>query len=290
MKGTKGKAPAFQFYPADWLSDEKLMGAELSSQAIWIKLLCMMWKDDQNHEIKKRPKHLMNALGCSEAELEQFVDDAYDLGFCDINAEFFEGSTGYELRDMISIHIVSRRFLKDNEQRRKWRERKQKQINSGSSGDGLTDNSREIPTELPDTSHDIPPLSSTSTSTSRKKERGTSVPPKKAERFKPPSGSELKSDHPWLDAPTWDLWVQFRKELGKPIKTQVGVSQMVNFLAKHQNQHVDIIKQSMANEWQGLFELKPNGNHSKSKADQRSERNAQACMEVLQKHGCLEET
>jgi hypothetical protein len=115
----------------------------------------------------------------------------------------------------------------------------------------------------------------------KEKERGTSVPPKKVGRFTPPSGLELKESHPWLNAQAWDDWVKFRKELGKPIKTKVGVSQQVNFLKKHQEDHVDILAQSMKNEWQGLFELKTNGNNHKTKAQALHDSNAKACMEAL---------
>lgn len=38
----EGKAPAFQFYPDDWLSDTKLNLCSLQAQAFWLRLLCVM--------------------------------------------------------------------------------------------------------------------------------------------------------------------------------------------------------------------------------------------------------
>ncbi|OIV46772.1 hypothetical protein BK025_09165 [Sodalis sp. TME1] len=63
----------------------------------------------------------------------------------------------------------------------------------------------------------------------------------------------------WLPAPLWAEWVGFRQQLGKPIKTKQGIAESLKNLAKFRKQgHLPetVIRQSIANEWQGLFEPK----------------------------------
>ncbi|HGJ5856509.1 MULTISPECIES: replication protein [Arsenophonus] len=69
-----------------------------------------------------------------------------------------------------------------------------------------------------------------------------------------PSSVELPD---WLPRPTWDSWVQYRKEINKPIKSQQTVIQAIKLLGKcrdNGHQPEEIINASIANGWQGLFE------------------------------------
>ena len=42
-KNSRNKAPAFQFYPADWLTDSSLRLASAETRGVWIDLLCHCW-------------------------------------------------------------------------------------------------------------------------------------------------------------------------------------------------------------------------------------------------------
>lgn len=59
-------------------------------------------------------------------------------------------------------------------------------------------------------------------------------------------------------------WIDFRIELKKPYETQIGVKKGYAHLCSLAHDSVmemrQIVDQSMANEWQGLFELKSKGN------------------------------
>jgi hypothetical protein len=71
-----------------------------------------------------------------------------------------------------------------------------------------------------------------------------------------PLGAELPE---WLPAELWREWVEYRKQLKKPIKTQQGVSGALKKLADFREQGhspESVIREAMANEWQGLFEPK----------------------------------
>ncbi|RMA11865.1 replication protein [Klebsiella pneumoniae] len=64
----------------------------------------------------------------------------------------------------------------------------------------------------------------------------------------------------WLSAEIWSSWVAYRRDLKKPIKSQQTVTQAINLLDRCRLNGYspdEIINQSIANGWQGLFE--PNG-------------------------------
>ncbi|HCQ8223263.1 TPA: replication protein [Klebsiella variicola] len=63
----------------------------------------------------------------------------------------------------------------------------------------------------------------------------------------------------WLSAEIWSSWVAYRRDLKKPIKSQQTVTQAINLLERCRLNGYspdEIINQSIANGWQGLFEPK----------------------------------
>lgn len=63
----------------------------------------------------------------------------------------------------------------------------------------------------------------------------------------------------WLAAEIWSSWVAYRRDLKKPIKSQQTVTQAINLLDRcrlNGYSPEEIINQSIANGWQGLFEPK----------------------------------
>lgn len=63
----------------------------------------------------------------------------------------------------------------------------------------------------------------------------------------------------WLSAETWGAWVCYRNDLRKPIKSSQTVTQAINLLDRSRAKGAtpeEIINQSIANGWQGLFEPK----------------------------------
>ena len=53
----------------------------------------------------------------------------------------------------------------------------------------------------------------------------------------------------------WKDWVQFRKEVNKPL-TPLSISRQINLLVQYPEDSVEIINQSINCSWQGLFPLK----------------------------------
>ncbi|HHT0510803.1 TPA: replication protein [Raoultella planticola] len=94
---------------------------------------------------------------------------------------------------------------------------------------------------------------------------------------KPPKSPRAGSFDPenvqlpgWLSAEVWSSWVTYRRELKKPIKSQQTVTQAINLLDRCRiNGYLpeEIINQSIANGWQGLFE--PKGAKAQPRAQTR---------------------
>lgn len=58
-----------------------------------------------------------------------------------------------------------------------------------------------------------------------------------------------------LDVDAWERWLDYRKEIKKPIKVASMQSAMKAFV-KHGSNQAQVVEQSIANGWTGLFELK----------------------------------
>ena len=74
----------------------------------------------------------------------------------------------------------------------------------------------------------------------------------------------------WLSAEIWSSWLAYRRDLKKPIKSQQTVTQAINLLDRcrlNGYSPEEIINQSIANGWQGLFE--PKGARSQRRQESR---------------------
>ncbi|AWC85769.1 replication protein [Enterobacter cloacae complex sp. FDA-CDC-AR_0164] len=98
---------------------------------------------------------------------------------------------------------------------------------------------------------------------------------------KPPKSPKPASFDPacvelpeWLSVSVWKSWVDYRRDLKKPIKSQQTVTQAINLLERCKcsgYQPEEIINQSIANGWQGLFE--PKGSKQPSRTPSRVSEN-----------------
>ncbi|KMK11123.1 replication protein [Pluralibacter gergoviae] len=77
---------------------------------------------------------------------------------------------------------------------------------------------------------------------------------------RPVSFDPLNAELPdWLSSSVWASWVNYRRDLKKPIKSQQTITQAINLLDRCRLSGYlpeEIINQSIANGWQGLFEPK----------------------------------
>lgn len=75
------KAPAFQFYVRDWLSDPQLRQATHSTKGIWIDLLCYMWIAPIQGELTGTLEGVARMIGAAETDLFNFFSEMKILGF-----------------------------------------------------------------------------------------------------------------------------------------------------------------------------------------------------------------
>ena len=94
-------------------------------------------------------------------------------------------------------------------------------------------------------------------------------PKKNSQKFDP-----LETELPdWLSAETWLSWVTYRKEIGKSIKSKQSVTQAINVLSRRLEKGYtpeEIINQSIASGWQGIFEPKTPKGKSQPRPQQRA--------------------
>jgi hypothetical protein len=80
------KAPAFQFYVKDWLSDTQLRMASPSTRGIWIDVLCYMWVAPEKGLVEFISiQKFAQMTGAADSEITLFVEEAKLLKFCDIS-------------------------------------------------------------------------------------------------------------------------------------------------------------------------------------------------------------
>ena len=118
-----GKAPAFQFYVKDWLSDPQLRMASFSTRGIWIDLLCFMWGAPERGKLKTNYEKLSKMLGASNGDLDLFFKEGVELEFCDISVTGSEKSQSGHA----DVTIINRRMYREDNDRRNARLRKQRQ-------------------------------------------------------------------------------------------------------------------------------------------------------------------
>ncbi|HAN6094169.1 TPA: replication protein [Escherichia coli] len=96
------------------------------------------------------------------------------------------------------------------------------------------------------------------------------ISPKKVSQKFDPLETELPD---WLSAETWLSWVTYRKEIGKSIKSKQSVTQAINVLCRSLEKGYtpeEIINQSIASGWQGIFEPKTPKGKSQPRPQQRA--------------------
>lgn len=84
MDDIMNKRPSLQFYPADWRKDPQLQMCSMSTQGIWINLLCIMWEAEIEGEIAGREEELVRLIGCTPNDFFQFTEEIKRHNFGDV--------------------------------------------------------------------------------------------------------------------------------------------------------------------------------------------------------------
>ena len=125
------KAPAFQFYVKDWLTDVELQACTAATRGIWINALCLMWTSRTRGILSGEDVVLARMLNCNMDEFEAFLNEAEAYRFCDISVTCH----GEIQKSHREVTLTNRRMWKEEKDREDARLRKQKQREKGKNGE-----------------------------------------------------------------------------------------------------------------------------------------------------------
>ncbi|WP_027185590.1 hypothetical protein [Desulfovibrio inopinatus] len=132
-----GKAPAFQFYPKDWLSDASVRMCSPATRGIWIDCLCLMWDAPEKGILSGTPERLARSLGLSREEFQNFLDEAKETNLADIVIENdVTACHGASHQCHAVVTIINRRMsreqkVKDSARIRKKNQREREKSQAG---------------------------------------------------------------------------------------------------------------------------------------------------------------
>lgn len=175
-----GKAPAFQFYVRDWLSDPQLRSAATSTKGIWIDLLCFMWEAPERGRLTGLTReHIAKMTGATEQEIDLFLMEAETLNF---------GTVTHHHK---KITLENRRMVREEKKRKANADRQSRH--------------REKQKDLSNAPRNAKVTSPSSSSSSSSK-NNTPLPPSS-------HSEKIRSILP--ESLPWNLWVEYRKHRRK---------------------------------------------------------------------------
>lgn len=105
------KAPAFQFYVRDWLSDPQLRMCSHVTKGIWIDLLCLMWEAPERGKLEGTADQLARMVSANNGDFELFLKEAQETSFCNANVtRVTDGSK--------KVTIINRRMQREEKERK----------------------------------------------------------------------------------------------------------------------------------------------------------------------------
>jgi len=124
------KAPAFQFYVRDWLSDPLLKMVSHQTKGIWIDLLCYLWESPERGRLVGTPEQFVKMVGCNADEWTQFYNEASVTKFADVTK-----ANGL-------VTVCNRRMFREDKERKNTRLRvqryRERQQSNAPSNDDIT--------------------------------------------------------------------------------------------------------------------------------------------------------
>ena len=112
------KKPSIQFYPGDWLKDPALRSVSLAARGMWIELLCRMFECDRRGYLQVNGKpaslsQIARMAGCDTDEARICLQELEDSGVFSRTPHGSDGEGGC---------IFSRRMVRDESNKKTWRE------------------------------------------------------------------------------------------------------------------------------------------------------------------------
>jgi len=278
--GMAEKRPSFQFYPGDWMRDTALQSCSIAARGLWIELLCIA------HDCEPYGWLAVGGVPLTDAQLARMTG-VHPRQFATLKAELL-ASKAASIGDLEGVWDVmfSRRMLRDEKLR-------STRAASGKLGGNpvllnqtlnLASNQK---VEQKPTPASASAVASASALQEQHKKRVVLNPPTplRAKRPKPEPKEFAIPD--WVPAKEWQDYVDMRLLIRKPIGSPSQAEYCIRALDKLRKQGHDpgeVLGQSVAYRWQGLFELKNQngGQNGKLSYAEQTRRNAAIALERIE--------
>lgn len=103
-----GKAPAFQFYPGDWMQDTRVLS--LAAKGAWIDLLCAMWRSQTRGKLSLPWVGYARLIGASVEQTKAAIGELIDMQICDYDTDGNADCNG-------NVTLINRRMLREERER-----------------------------------------------------------------------------------------------------------------------------------------------------------------------------
>lgn len=242
----KKNLPYLPLYTGDWIKDCNVLSLE--AEAAWLRIIFKMFNSGKQSTYKVPTKALQNLWRVSEEKVLCIIEELQDNDICGIEQEdryITFTSRRYEKENRISEirkEAVSMRQDRNKNDANTYTNDLQNAYKTD------TNNVQNAEIEIENNNIDNTKIDNTT------KKISSNTRGKKGFDF---SGIEESF------VPILRMWLDYKRGRGQTYKTQKSFELMAEQLIKLSRgdpQTADmIVKQSMANNWAGLFELKTNG-------------------------------
>lgn len=209
-------SPAFQFYPADWLSSQRVQMMTLEEEGAYIRLLLSCW---QHGSIPASAEMCARLIGKGASTTLATVVQAM-----------------FQPHPEDGSKMVHDRLEKERQKQAEWR------LKSSEGGKKSAEKRANSPSKSKGGSRVVQPPcqpkpnSSSSSSSSNSTEELTLPFP----------SPEFKQ--------SWEKWTRYRKEIKKPLTASMQESQLLHLKAKGERTAIATIEHTITMGWQGLRE------------------------------------
>ena len=113
---TKGKSPAFQFYPGDWVQDTSMLSME--ARGAWIDLLCAMWRSKTRGMLTISLVGYRRLLRTTEERALSVIVELVEMGICDCRVDGQNVTNSADVTNCNGdVTLINRRMYNEEKER-----------------------------------------------------------------------------------------------------------------------------------------------------------------------------
>ena len=127
-----GKAPAFQFYVRDWLSDPQLRQCSFVVRGMWIDFLCYMWEAPEKGVLRGTISSLSRLIGAAPEEMKTFMAECLKYQFASVTCNGDVTNCNSE------VTLINRRMVREEKTRNDTKLRVRKHRSNVKGNDDVT--------------------------------------------------------------------------------------------------------------------------------------------------------